>query len=93
MYFGTHVKLIIFTTNFTWNRIKAFTEDEMKRVCQKAANGNVYNDVKKNKIKIKTFHLMKDKEDKSKRYGIFRITLPKSSREINHIVWTIFLFH
>jgi len=40
----------------------------MKRVCQKAANGNVYNDVKKNKIKIKTFHLMKDKEDKSKRY-------------------------
>ena len=40
----------------------------MKRICQKAANGNVYNDVKKNKIKIKTFHLMKDKEDKSKRY-------------------------
>ena len=47
--------------------MKAFTEDEMKRICQKAANGNVYNDVKKNKIKIKTFHLMKDKEDKSKR--------------------------
>ena len=49
------------------NQIKAFTEDEMKMLCQKAANGNVYNDVKKNKIKIKTIHLMKDKEDKSKR--------------------------
>ena len=58
----------LFFSNFIWNQIKAFTEDEMKRICQKAANGNVYNDVKKNKIKIKTFHLMKDKEDKSKRY-------------------------
>ena len=35
--------------------------------CTKAANGDVFKDVKRNKIPIKAFHLMMDKEDKTKR--------------------------
>ena len=44
---------------------KQFTENEIKLISQKAANGDVFKDVKR--IPIKAFHLMMDKEDKTKR--------------------------
>ena len=46
---------------------KQFTENEIKLISQKAANGDVFKDVKRNKIPIKAFHLMMDKEEKTKR--------------------------
>lgn len=48
---------------------KAFTEEEIKQLCRKAANGNVRGDVKKTKHMLKTFHLMMDKEDREKCLG------------------------
>ena len=48
---------------------QAFTEDEIKQLCKKAANGNIHNDVKKTKNMIRSFHLMMDKEEREKCLG------------------------
>ena len=43
---------------------KNFDEQKLRDLCRRAANGNVKVPVRKTQRKIKTFHLMKDKESK-----------------------------